>query len=48
MPDDRSIYHHLFDELRPVVRVKTDMRQSITSLSLCDDWAKYRQNAYIS
>lgn len=44
----RSIYRRLCDELWPVVRVKTDKRQNITSQNLCDGWAKYRQNAYIS
>lgn len=48
MPGGRSICHCLFGELRLVTRVKTGMRQSITSQNLCDGWAKYRQNAYIS
>ena len=48
MFDDKSNYHRLFGELRPVARVKTGMRQSITSQNLCDSWGKYRQNAYIS
>lgn len=47
-PGDRSICHRLFCALRPVVRVKIDMPQNTASQSLCDGWAEYRQNAYIS
>ena len=34
--------------LRIQARVKTDMRQNTASQNLCDGWAKYRQNAYVS
>ena len=48
IPGDRSDCRCLFCELPPATLVKTDMRQSIASQNLCDGWAKYRQNAYIS